>query len=384
MVLTAAGLALPRKAGASPTEVVPGLSIEPRPAWAGDSRPPTGPLASEDVLFLLVHHTASANGADPVSVMRSAYDFHTGPQKGWPDVAYNFFIDQDGVVWEGRSGSLDGPIEASATGGSQGFAQLVCLLGDFTRVMPTAAALSSLNRTLAWLADRYRVSTAPGATVAFQSRGSNRWPAGDTIVTSTIAGHRDMSATACPGDTFYPHLIARVPAEVHALRAADGDPEPDEATAPASADPAPTAAQPTTAPSPAATASSATTTSSTPSTASPATASAAPTTAPSAGATTADAASATTSAAPVVTTTSAPSATTSGTGSGASTGGGSDSSSRLMIGVAAAAVALTSGAVWYTTRRSGHAADEPAHDPSRDVTPPDGIARDDTSPDGMS
>ena len=373
MVLTAAGLTLPRQAGASPSPVAPGLSIQPRAAWAGDSRPPTGPLASEEVLFLLVHHTASANGADPVGVMRSAYDFHTGPQKGWPDVAYNFFIDQNGTVWEGRTGSLVGPVEASATGGSQGFAQLVCLLGDFTSVLPTPAALTSLNRTLAWLADSYGVSTAPGAVVTFQSRGSNRWPAGDTVVASTISGHRDMSATACPGDTFYPHLIALVPAEVEALRV--DDPDPDVATAPesTSADPAdPTTNPPTT-------------------TAVPTTA--APATTASADETTADASSATASAATTSVATAAASTSTStsgGTGSSGNvtTDGDSDSSPRLLLGVAAAAVALTSGAVWYTTRRSARAAEDHLHDTSndtaRDVTPSNGTIRGDTPSDGIS
>jgi len=46
-------------------------------------------------------------------------------------------------VWEDRTGSLDGPVMASATGGSQGFAQLVCMVGDFTRVLPTAVAQPS-------------------------------------------------------------------------------------------------------------------------------------------------------------------------------------------------------------------------------------------------
>src|SRR6056297_60253 len=219
-------------AATAPVPVAKGLEIMPRAAWAG-GREPTGPLAPEtDVRFLLVHHTASTNGDDPVRVMRIAYDFHTGPEKGWPDVAYNFFIDHLGVVWEGRKGSLAGPIEASATGGSQGFAQLVCLLGDFTAQLPTDAALASLNRTLAWLAARSDIQTAPGSTTQFLSRGSNRWTQGAEVTTATISGHRDMSRTACPGDTFYPYLVANVPAAVTVLAA----PAPTvSATAPATA-----------------------------------------------------------------------------------------------------------------------------------------------------
>lgn len=195
-----------------------GIDIQPRSVWAGDSRPQLSDPGVEDVRFLLVHHTASANGADPIGTMRGVYSFHTSAEKGWPDVAYNFFIDQNGIVYEARAGSLDRPVQASATGGSQGFAQLVCLLGDFTSQNPTEAALLSLNSTLAYLADRYGLDTNVGAASAFTSRGSNRWPAGETVTTTTIAGHRDMSQTACPGDTFYPYLVANVQGQVHALR----------------------------------------------------------------------------------------------------------------------------------------------------------------------
>ena len=169
-----------------------------------------------------MHHTASANGADPIGTMRGVYSFHTSSEKGWPDVAYNFFIDQDGVVYEARTGSFAGPVEASATGGNQGFAQLVCLLGDFTSQNPTDAALASLNSTLAWLADRYSLDTSPDAQTTFTSRGSNRWSEGTVVTASTISGHRDMSQTACPGDTFYPYLVENVQREVHELRAAAG------------------------------------------------------------------------------------------------------------------------------------------------------------------
>ena len=90
--------------------------------------------------------------------------------------------------------------------GSQGFAQLICLIGDFTSQLPTPAAQASLVKVLAWLADRYDIDIGHGATTSFISRGSQRWPAGTAVSTPTIAGHRDMSYTACPGDAFYPLL----------------------------------------------------------------------------------------------------------------------------------------------------------------------------------
>ena len=187
-------------------EVMPGLSIFPRAAWGADL-PPRGPIYPETPQFLLVHHTASPNGyLNARDVIRSVYGFHTGPEKGWSDVCYQFYVGRDGDVWEGRAGALGGPIEADATGGSQGFAQLVCLLGDFTSVAPSSAALTATAKVLAWLADAYRFDTSPGATTTFVSRGSNRFKAGTVVTTPIIAGHRDMTYTGCPGDAFYPLL----------------------------------------------------------------------------------------------------------------------------------------------------------------------------------
>lgn len=187
-------------------EVMPGLSIYPRAAWGADL-PPKGPIYPETPQFLLVHHTASPNGySNARDVIRNVYGYQTGPEKGWNDVCYQFFVGRDGDVWEGRSGALASPVRADATGGSQGFAQLVCLLGDFTSVAPTSAALTAAAKVLAWLADAYRMDTSPGATTTFVSRGSNKFPAGTVVTTPIVAGHRDMTYTGCPGDTFYPLL----------------------------------------------------------------------------------------------------------------------------------------------------------------------------------
>jgi hypothetical protein len=187
----------------SAIQVAEGLRIHPRNDWGADL-PPKGAMGAEDVRFLLVHHTASANNApDPRAVVRQTYAYQTGPAKLWPDICYHFMIGADGSIWEARAGSLAGPVIADATGGNQGFAQLVCLIGNFVGEAPTAAAQESLMRLLIFLADRYEINTDPNATVSFISRGSNRYRAGAPITTSTISGHRDCSATACPGDVGY-------------------------------------------------------------------------------------------------------------------------------------------------------------------------------------
>ncbi|MEM9652280.1 MAG: N-acetylmuramoyl-L-alanine amidase [Actinomycetota bacterium] len=206
--------------------------INPRSAWAGDL-PVTGEIVpEEDVRFLLVHHTASTNEYGPEDVtdqIRGFYSFHTGPEKGWPDVAYNFFVDRFGGIWEARAGSLAGPVRGDATGGSQGHALLCSLIGDHRTAEVTAAAKAAMTGLLAWLSVRHGVDPTPGTTVDFVSRGSNRWPAGTEVTARTISGHRDMSQTTCPGDAAYRWIGDELPVAVTtavAEAAAANDPEP--------------------------------------------------------------------------------------------------------------------------------------------------------------
>ncbi len=220
-----AGAAVPllaRLPRALPAVALAGVAVQPRAAWGADLLP-KGPLPEEaagDVRFLLVHHTASANGyaqAEVPGLLRGFYGFHTGAAKGWPDIAYSFLVDRFGQVWEGRTGSLDGPVKVDATGGSQGFAQLGCFIGDHTSEPPTPAALDAMGRLLGALARRYGIDVRPGTTATFVSRGSNLHPAGTQVTTPTIAGHRDMSRTSCPGDACFPLIPSRlIPAAVTA------------------------------------------------------------------------------------------------------------------------------------------------------------------------
>jgi hypothetical protein len=106
-------------------------------------------------------------------------------------------------VWEGRAGSLQRAKAVDATGGSQGFAQLCCFLGDHSSAPPSAAAQQSMGALLGWLAQREGVDLADGARARFSSRGSNRYPVGAAVDVATVAGHRDVSQTACPGDAAY-------------------------------------------------------------------------------------------------------------------------------------------------------------------------------------
>ena len=206
---------LTRRSRLLPLQPKPGLrpSIHPREDWAQGTCPPGKGLRTEESpAFLLVHHSetpAPTRTAQVTGQLRSFYRFHT-TAKAWPDVAYNFLVDPFGGLWEGRSGSLDGPIRGDATGGSQGHAELVCFIGSFSQAPPTDAALDAAAELLAWLAVRDQIDLFAKKTITFTSRGSNKWPKGSPVTTWPIAGHRDMSQTSCPGDALYPLVRKRL------------------------------------------------------------------------------------------------------------------------------------------------------------------------------
>lgn len=209
-------------------------------------------MPAEDVRFLLVHHTSEpGSNYQPdgvVNLLRNIYAFHTGPSKGWPDVAYNFFVDKFGTIYEGRTGSLAGAVRGSATGGNQGYSQLCCFVGDFSAAPPPPPALEAMYSLLAWLADRYRVETTPGSSITFTSLGSNKWPSGSTVTVPTIAGHRDVSQTDCPGEACYALVRSTFPREVTARRSPTAPTPPSPApqtTAPAPVTAAPATTSPT-------------------------------------------------------------------------------------------------------------------------------------------
>lgn len=234
-----------------------GGAVIPRSTWGGDLAP-AGVIPPEpDVRYLLVHHSVDPGNdygeADVPGILRAFFGFHTSAAKGWPDLAYNFLVDRFGRVWEGRTGSLAGPVAGDATGGNQGFDQLCCFIGNHQVAEPAPAAFAAMATLLGALARRSGIALGDGAVTTFTSRGSNRHPAGSQVTTPTIAGHRDMSRTQCPGDTVaarLPELRALAAGGVAATATAPPAPSTTAPSTPTSSTAPPASTTPTTATSP--------------------------------------------------------------------------------------------------------------------------------------
>jgi uncharacterized protein (TIGR03437 family) len=170
-----------------------------------------GSLSYTTVTHLIAHHTAMGNetpGSDWPAIVRSVWNFHVF-ERGWADIGYNYLIDPNGVIYEGRSGG-DNVIGAHFSGVNAG-TMGVAILGDFTNAAPTIEALNSLKKILAWKCDQRGLDPS-GRSLHVASR----------LNLNTISGHRDgPGATECPGDSFYP-LLPAIGAEVKNLLSSAG------------------------------------------------------------------------------------------------------------------------------------------------------------------
>lgn len=167
--------------------------IQDRDDWcpAGNCNPVNSPTFTA-VSHLVVHHSATPNTAsDWAAVVRSFWDFHVNTN-GWDDIGYNYLVDPNGIIYEGRGNDVQGAHFSGANGGTMG----VCVIGNFTEITPTQAAKDGLREILAWKACDRNID--PQESSLHNSSNLNL---------NHICGHRDGPLpTACPGDMFYPQL----------------------------------------------------------------------------------------------------------------------------------------------------------------------------------
>lgn len=164
-----------------------------RDQWCPDgSCPPNSTDPTSTVpTHLIVHHSAGPNGAsDWAAVVRSFWDFHVN-SNGWSDIGYNYLVDPNGILYEGRGNNVLGAHFCGKNQRTMG----VCVIGDFTEIKPTDEARAMLTKILAWKAcDR---DIDPMGASQHNPYNEVQW---------NIAGHRDGCNTSCPGDAFYPQL----------------------------------------------------------------------------------------------------------------------------------------------------------------------------------
>ena len=135
--------------------------------------------------WIVIHHSATHFGSARV------FD-RAHRARGWDELGYHFVIDNG-------HGGRDGRVEVGSRwikqkwgahcGGTpnneyNNYGIGICLVGDFSKTLPSNRQLRSLRKLLIFLMRRYRIPP------------------------SNVIGHRDApgASTACPGNAFYRYL----------------------------------------------------------------------------------------------------------------------------------------------------------------------------------
>ena len=154
--------------------------IVSREQWG--ARDPTGPMYGFTPSGAIVHHTAGANGVfsfeRECEIQRAMQRQHIN--QGWGDLGVHGVVYQSGRIFAGRPFDIRGVHSPAANA----WALSIEFQGIFTDQMPTDAQWDAAVWLYAWMA---------------QEAG---FDAGH------IWGHRDWTATACPGNQFYAALDA--------------------------------------------------------------------------------------------------------------------------------------------------------------------------------
>ena len=118
------------------------------------------------VKYIMIHHTAHPTW--------DIYDTHNYHQKtnGWAGLGYNFFINPDGTVFEGRGFNVG----AGATGYNYNSLH-ICFAGNFENTKPTETQIKNGKELI-----KYLINLLPQKV--------------------EILGHGDVGDTLCPGKYF--------------------------------------------------------------------------------------------------------------------------------------------------------------------------------------
>lgn len=149
-----------------------------RDAWG--ARPARSGGKRHTITRMTLHHEAVVLGENrnAPNHLRQDQRFHQD-QHGWVDIAYHVGVDRNGNIYELRSTEIAGD---TATDYDTTGHFLVLCEGDFDQEAVPEAQLQGAARAFAWAAQNFRVST------------------------DTLAGHRDLAQTSCPGRNLYAHL----------------------------------------------------------------------------------------------------------------------------------------------------------------------------------
>lgn len=121
----------------------------------------------QDIRAVIVHHSAVPPSVGPQRIA----EYHVTKQ-GWPGIGYHFLVGADGTIYQGEA--VDTLSYHAVQANPYGVG--VCFLGNFTNDIPPAPQLEAGAQLIAWLMQELNIPL------------------------DNVKGHREVVATACPGN----------------------------------------------------------------------------------------------------------------------------------------------------------------------------------------
>ncbi|MDX2361377.1 MAG: CARDB domain-containing protein [Crocinitomicaceae bacterium] len=182
----------------------------PQGAWGTTATIPT---------HLVIHHEA-AGGATPntssnwANRVWSIWNYHVNTLN-WSDIGYNWLIDPNGVIYEGRYSSSFGDPQGAHWVCNPG-SMAICMLGNYSSATITAQAKESLEKLLAWKACQFSIDPQ-----------GDSYNSAQMAVLDNICGHLNgpCANTSCPGSQLYGQIPSIRSGVISEINACSGNPE---------------------------------------------------------------------------------------------------------------------------------------------------------------
>ncbi|XP_053394308.1 peptidoglycan recognition protein 1-like [Mercenaria mercenaria] len=152
-----------------------------RSDWGAQSASKYIPNLKHPVEYAVIHHTASSSCSTIEkckTYVRNTQSGHIDDPEIGSDIAYNFLVDKNGNVYEGRGWDKvgyhcgDWGINSNSIG--------IAVIGNFMTREPSAEAQDAVKSLLEMAVYKRKLDS-----------------------TYKLRGHRDVNGSACPGDKFY-------------------------------------------------------------------------------------------------------------------------------------------------------------------------------------
>lgn len=176
-----------------------------RSEWGADESIVTTPKDYARTEKFIIHHTASSKlvpdsdgSGEYKSMVKNIFLYHING-KGWYDIGYNYVVDPNGNIYEGRVGG-NGIVGVHAGGSNTGSVGISVIgtyggnvKGEYTSHPLTQKIITSLEKLIGWVTANNNMNL--NKTSEFHGKNIDG-----------VVGHRDVGATNCPGDNLHQKL----------------------------------------------------------------------------------------------------------------------------------------------------------------------------------